>query len=108
MLSKLIASFKQAKISDVFSVEKYSASKLSQWFIQENSYNNYLLTDIKDVDYNKCYINKNVKLQPITSMFCDNIMIFTIIPQEQTEKLNKLIRIKVYLKQTIAVLITLY
>ena len=78
------------KINDVLDKESYTNQKISEWFIKENCYNNKLLTDIGRVNVNKYYTKSDSKLTPVTDIFCDNIMVFTIVPVENTEKRNNM------------------
>ncbi len=77
------------KITEIFDKEKYTNRKVAEWFIKENTYDNHLLTDIKDVNFNKYNLQDKLNLQPLTDPFCDNIMLFTLTPADNIEKLNK-------------------
>ncbi len=77
------------KIYEIFDKEKYTNRKLAEWFIRENTYDNHMLTDIKNVNFNKYALEKGLMLKPLTDPFCDNIMLFTITPHENIEKVNK-------------------
>ena len=77
------------KINEIFDKEKYTNRKLAEWFIRENTYENHMLTDIKNVNFNKYAVDKKLKLKPLTDPFCDNIMLFTLTLQENIEKINK-------------------
>ena len=76
------------KISEIFDKESYTNRKVAEWFIKENTYDNHLLTDIKDVNFNKYHLQDKLNLQPLTDPFCDNIMLFTITPSSNIEKIN--------------------
>ena len=78
------------KISEIFDKEKYTERKCVEWFIKENTYSNHLLPDIRYVNFNKYNEGGEMRLLPLTPAFCDNIMLFTIVPAEQIEKINKL------------------
>jgi len=82
------------KLEDIFNNDKYTASKLTEWFILENLYNSNLLTDIRGIQYNKYALEKKQKLIPLTPMFCDNIMLFTIVGQEQTNRRNNVLMLQ--------------
>ena len=84
----------KVNVKEVFNKEKYSDAKMSEWFLKENTYDSHMLTDIKNVNPNKYFEIKAVKLEPLTPMFCDNIMLFSIIPAEHTEITNKKIMYK--------------
>ena len=88
--------FMQTKINieNVFTNETYTASKLTEWFMLETLYNSNLLTDIKGTNYNKYTLEKHQKLVPLTPMFCNNIMLFTIVGQEQTHTRNKVVMLQ--------------
>ncbi len=94
MFSKL-ANITTVPIKNVFGdKDKYTDAKVSEWFILENLYNSNLLTDIKNINYNKYFTLDKQQLKNLTPKFCDNIMLFTIVPQEYTELKNKCIILK--------------
>ena len=78
------------KISEIFDKENYTNRKVAEWFLKENTYDNHMITDIKDVNFNKYHIQDNLNLHPLPDPFCDNIMLFTLTPAENIEKLNKM------------------
>ena len=84
------------KIYEIFDKEKYTDHKVAEWFIKEQTYDNHMLTDIKDVNYNKYATQTSLKLKPLTEPFCDNIMLFTIVPEDQIQEINK---VKMYKKE---------
>ncbi len=73
----------------------YTASKLSEWFLLENLYNNNLICDIGHVEYTKYNTEKSVKLVPLTPLFCDNITLFSLVPMDYIEKKNNRIMLKI-------------
>ena len=60
----------------------------------ENLHDSNLLTDISNVNYNKYSTLDKQKLKDLTPKFCDNIMLFTIVPQDYTELKNGSISFK--------------
>ena len=74
-------------IKEIFPKEnKYTAKKLNEWFVKENLYDDNLLCDISNVNYTKYHTAKRQKLIPLTPLFCDNIMLFTLQPVTEMDK----------------------
>ena len=55
-------------------VKNYTGEKISAKLIKECVFNG-LVSDISSVNYDKYALKENVKVEPITDIFCDSIML---------------------------------
>lgn len=62
-------------------IKDYTGEKTASNLVKECAYNG-LVSDISSVDYNKYAIKENVKLEPITDVFCDNVMLYALLKKE--------------------------
>ncbi|KAL3870162.1 hypothetical protein ACJMK2_038244, partial [Sinanodonta woodiana] len=64
------------------------AEKIGEWFLNSNAYKNNMLCDISLVDYTVGATPKQ-ELIPISEPFCDNCMLFALVPEMEATKSNK-------------------
>ena len=67
--------------SSFLNKNKYCSEDITKKFIKECYYNNFV-SNIADVNVNKYYSKNNLSLKPITPLFCDSLILYGLLKNE--------------------------